>query len=440
MTISALSWGGEGIGRIEGKVIFVPYSLPGEVVEVEILHSKKSYCQGKILAILTPSPERIAPACAYYQKCGGCQFQHLSYLKQVQTKERLFRESLDHALRSGEIPIEPTLNSPLDLGYRHRLQLKTAWKNKGFTIGFFGPGSQEIVPIERCLLANDEVNKVLGVLWEKIPGLAVKEWTPEIEIQAFERPPKGGIVFSSFRGTSKSLKKKITEAILSASTMNYILFQESDPPTLKGVLPFSRELDSPEFFLPLFEAGPFPDIRFKAFPGVFTQINLDLNRMLIGKLGAMKIFDRQETLLDLYCGLGNFSLPVTRLVQEVIGIEDSPVAVANALWNQKINGISNCTFVQARADEGIKKVKKLSKPISFVILDPPRTGAREVIPLLDAWDLKGILYISCNPMTLFRDLISLKERGWRTVWTQPIDFFPQTYHLESVTLVRKNNY
>ena len=127
--ISNLSWGGEGLGRIEGKVVFVPYTLPGELVEIEVVQSKKNYSQGKLIRILEPSPDRVEPACSYYQECGGCQLQHLATDKQVREKEKLFKQTLGHVLRSQEIPVLPPLTSPLAYGYRHRLHLKTAWKN-----------------------------------------------------------------------------------------------------------------------------------------------------------------------------------------------------------------------------------------------------------------------------------------------------------------------
>lgn len=435
--ISELSWGGEGIGRIEGKVVFVPYSLPGEVVEVELVRSKKTYSQGKLIRLLNSSPDRIEPPCSFYRKCGGCQLQHLSPLKQVQEKERLFRQALNHALKSEEIPVKPTLNSPLAFGYRHRLHLKTAWKNNRFTLGFFRPQSHEVVPVDHCLLANGTVNQVLAVLQEKIQGLHYEDWAPEIELQLFENPSQGGLVFSSPKGITRSQKKRVTEALLSACRLDYLLFQESNQLIFKGERPFSPKKDSPDFLLPASETGLRQDILLTCFPGVFTQINLELNRRLIGHLLTLNLFDSQDTILDLFCGLGNFSLPMALKVQEVIGLETFPLAVANARWNQKSNQIANCTFVQAKAHEGVRQLQNQSKPVSQVILDPPRTGAREVIPWLTSRDLRGILYISCNPMTLLRDLSQFIDQGWKVEWSQPVDFFPQTFHLESVTLLSK---
>jgi 23S rRNA (uracil1939-C5)-methyltransferase len=433
--ISELSWGGEGLGRLEGKVVFVPYTLPGEVAEVEIVHSKKTYCQGKLIRLVDPSPDRIDPPCPFYQKCGGCQLQHLSHLRQVQEKERLFRQAMNHALKPKESLIKPTLISPRAFGYRHRLHLKTAWENDRFILGFFKPQSHQVVPIDHCLLANGAVNQVLAVLQETIQGLHYEEWAPVIELQLFGNPSQGGLVFSSLKRISRWQKKRVTEELLSAFRLGYILFKESNQDTLKGEHPFSIGKDSPEFIIPATETGLNQDILMTCFPGVFTQINLELNRRLIGGLLNLNLFDSQDTLLDLFCGSGNFSLPMALKVQEVIGLETFPLAVDNALWNQKTNRIANCTFVQAKAHEGIQQVGIQNKSITQVILDPPRTGAREVIPWLDTWDLRGILYISCDPMTLFRDLSQFIDKGWEVEWSQPVDFFPQTFHLESVTLL-----
>jgi 23S rRNA (uracil1939-C5)-methyltransferase len=435
--ISDLSWGGEGIGRIEGKVVFIPFSLPGEVVEVEVVQSKKNYSQGKLIRILEPSPDRVEPPCSFYRECGGCQLQHLESQRQIQEKERLFKQGLEHALKPREVLVFPTLQSPKAFGYRHRLKLKTTWENNRLNLGFFRPKSHDVIPVDHCLLANEVCNGVLRAIKETIQDLNYEKWAPEIELQVFERPRRGGIVFSSPKRLDLSQKKRILKEFLPIRDLNYLLFQESNPFLLTGEHPFSPEEGSPEILLPASEIGLPKDIRLSCFPRVFTQVNLRLNRKLIARLLSLNLVDNQDTILDLYCGLGNFSLPIALKVQEVIGVEAFPSAVANARWNQKINRISNCTFIQARVEAGLHQLKLSGKPVSWVILDPPRTGAREVIPILDTWDLKGIFYISCDPMTLFRDLTQLVKRGWRVEWSQPVDFFPQTFHLESITLLRK---
>ncbi len=437
VTISDLSWGGEGIGRIEGKVVFIPFGLPGEVVEVEIGQSKKNYCQGKLVHILEPSPDRVEPPCPFYRECGGCQLQHLALQRQVQEKERLFKQTLEHALKPQKGLVLPTLQSTVAFGYRHRLQLKTSWEKKQFCLGFFRPKSHDLVPLDGCLLANDPSNEVLKVLPEKMRNLQLKKWAPDIELQVHESPRRGGIVFTSSKGLDPSQKKRITKELLPIQGINYLLFKESDCLPLTGEHPFSIEEESPEYWLPASETGLSKDLRLTCFPLVFTQVNQELNRRLIARILSLNLFDRQDTVLDLYCGLGNFSLPAAMKVQKVFGIEAFPLAVTNARWNGKSNQISNCTFIQARVEEGLNQLKWSAKPVSWIILDPPRTGALEVIPMLDAWNTKGIFYISCDPMTLSRDLTQLVKRGWRIKWSQPVDFFPQTFHLESITFLTK---
>jgi 23S rRNA (uracil1939-C5)-methyltransferase len=435
--ISDLSWGGEGLGRIEGKVVFIPYGLPGEIVEVEVVRSKKNFSLGKLIRILEPSPDRIEPRCSFYQDCGGCQLQHLASPRQIQEKERLFKQALKHALKPEEIPVYPTLQSPAEFGYRHRLQLKTAWKNNQLSLGFFRPKSHRVVSIDRCLLANKETNEVLESLRKKMQVPNLEGWSPEIELQVFENPHKGGIVFNSPHRLAPVRQERLIKELREIPGLNYVVFRDSNPLRESKKLDSLQEKDSPEFLVPADQTGLSKDIRLSCFPGVFTQINLELNRRLIARLVNSNLFDLQDTILDLYCGLGNFSLPLALKVKEVIGLEVLPQAVANARRNQAINQISNCTFIEAKAEDAVRQLKKLSRPVSWVILDPPRTGALEVIPFLDALDLKGILYISCNPMTLFRDLTQLTSKGWKVQWSQPVDFFPQTFHLESVTLLKK---
>jgi 23S rRNA (uracil1939-C5)-methyltransferase len=435
--ITDLAWGGQGLGRFEGKVVFVPFTLPGELVEIEITGSKKNYSQGNLFRLLEASPDRIDPPCFFYRKCGGCQLQHLDPLKQIQEKEKLFRQGMNHALGQKEILIKPALPSTQTLGYRHRLYLKSAWNNDRFIMGFYKAGSHEVVPITHCLLANGEINKLLPHLQDIIQGLRYTQWTPEIEIQIIENPFRGGLVFISPEGLTADKRKKITEGLRSQTRLEYILFQESNKPGWRSEHPFSKEKDSPEFELPAAETGLSRDLKMTCFPQVFTQINLALNRRLIAELADLDLFDLQDRVLDLYCGLGNFSLPLSLMVEEVLGLEVFPLAASNARWNQKRNQITNCKFVQAKAEEVFKQALWQNKLFSKVFLDPPRSGAREVVSWLDTPALRGILYLSCNPMTLFRDLKLLMDKGWRVEWTRPIDFFPQTFHLESLTYLSR---
>jgi 23S rRNA (uracil1939-C5)-methyltransferase len=436
--ISELSWGGEGIGRIDGKVVFVPQALPGEDAEIEIIQSKKDYSRGKIKRMLAPSPDRVEPPCPVYQDCGGCQLQHLSYPKQVQEKERLFKKALHHALRGRDVFVFPSLNSPKKYGYRHRLLIKTAWSKKKLSLGFFKPKSHELVSIDRCLLANESVNALINPLRDTIQALGKYNFSPEIELQVFEDPTRGGVVFSSSSPLNLFGRKKIIKDLCGLG-LNYLLFQA--PKSLMhgdGTL-FSPEKESPEFILPAATTGLPQDIRLTAFPKVFTQINLDTNLLLLARLLQMDLFRASDRILDCFCGLGNFSLPASFKAKEVIGLESLPLAVANARWNQNKNEILNCSFIQAKADSAFRQTGFPQNPVSLMILDPPRTGVKELIPLLNFKDLDRLLYVSCNPSTLFRDLNLFIVRGWAVEWSQTVDFFPQTFHLESVTLLRKNH-
>jgi 23S rRNA (uracil1939-C5)-methyltransferase len=437
--ITGLSFTGEGIGRVDGKVVFIPFSLPGEVVEWKLTESRKTYDWGLPFRILEPSPDRIEPPCPFFLDCGGCQLQHLDPFKQGQEKERLFREALAHALKSDEVPMNPALTSAEGFGYRHRLQLKMAWKNNRPAIGFFGRKSHQVIPVDRCLLANEAVNTVLGPIGETLRYLAPVEGTPEIELQVYEEPRKGGIVLKFSKTIGQSRRRDLTRALLSIPGLDYVLFRENDSLRLVGEHPFNPEKDSPEFFVPAFDSRASTVLRLKCFPLVFTQANLALNRCLISRLRDLNIFNGRDTLADFYCGLGNISLPLSLLVQKVIGIEAFPPAVANARWNQELNGISNCTFIQGQAGQVGSLLKSFGKNLTWIFLDPPRSGAKDMISLLGSrdFDLKGILYLSCNPMTLGRDLSLLVQNGWKVQWSQVVDFFPQTFHQESLTLLKR---
>jgi 23S rRNA (uracil1939-C5)-methyltransferase len=437
MTITDLSWGGEGIGRIEGQVVFVPYALPGEVIEIRIMERRKNFSRGKLIKVLEPSPDRVEPPCAYFTACGGCQLQHLSEARQPLEKERLFRQALLHGLKPSALSFLPILSSPLKLGYRDRLQLKILWKEGRPIFGFFGPKSRELIPIEHCLLANKSLNRVLPLIKEGLASLPQKISADSLEIQLFEEPLAGGLLFTSINLPEKSRRRGLTRALAGLPGLQYILFQDSGKRRLVGDLPFSAEQHSPVFLLPAVESGLPRDIRMACFPQVFSQVNMGANRLLLATLLKRSIWGSGEALWDLYSGMGNFSIPFSFKVREVIGIEAFPAAVVNARWNRSLNQVSNCRFILGQAGEELARLKKERSGVSLLILDPPRSGAKEVIPELDSCQPEGILYISCDPMTLVRDLKGLTERGWQIIWSQGLDFFPQTYHLESITFLRR---
>ncbi|MEW6185334.1 MAG: class I SAM-dependent RNA methyltransferase [Thermodesulfobacteriota bacterium] len=437
--ITGLSSTGEGIGRVGGKVVFIPFTLPGEVVEWELSESKKSYDRGRVLRIIEPSLDRIEPPCPFFMECGGCQLQHLDLVRQGKEKEKWFREGLVHALKSDGFPMLSPLISPDGFGYRHRLQLKTARGDSKWIVGFFGRKSHQVIGMDRCLLANEGVNRVLGHLGEALEVLPEREESPEIELQLYEESGRGGMVLTFIRMIKPCSRRDLTRALLALPGMDYVLFRERSSFHLVREHRFDPKKDSPEYFVPALGSTGSASLRLKSFPLVFTQANLALNKRLIESLEDRDIFGREDLVVDFYSGLGNLSLPLARVVQEVVGIESFPPAVDNAMWNQEVNGIFNSTFLQGTAEEGGTLLKPFGKKINWIILDPPRSGAKEVISLLDGKTIptEGIIYLSCNPQTLFRDLSLLKDQGWKVQWSQVIDFFPQTYHLESLTLLRR---
>lgn len=437
--ITGLSSTGEGMGRVGGKVVFLPFTLPGERVGWELTESKKNYNRGHLQKIFNPSPDRIVPLCPYFGDCGGCQLQHLALVNQIKEKEKLFREGLFHALKTDDFPIYPPLISPEGFGYRHHLQLKTAITGPVRILGFFAPKSHQVIGIERCLLANNGVNRVLGPLKEVLQYLPEGVEAPEIELEVYESSGKGGMVFTFTRMIRPGLRQVLTKALLALPGITYVLFREKDSIHLVGDHPFNPRTDSPEYFVPALGHPFAAPLRLISFPLVFTQANLSLNRCLIERLKELDLFKEEDRVVDFYSGQGNLSLPLAGLVRQVIGIESFPPAVENAKWNKKVNGISNSIFLEGRAEQAGSLLKTYRKDLRWIILDPPRSGAKELISLLESRLLnpEGILYLSCNPQTLFRDLSRLKAQGWKVQWSQAIDFFPQTFHLESLTLLKR---
>jgi 23S rRNA (uracil1939-C5)-methyltransferase len=232
-------------------------------------------------------------------------------------------------------------------------------------------------------------------------------------------------------------KTKLAKALGERKQISADFFQNHADGPLTGPDVFSPERHSLIYQVPVGGAHEGREIALTVFPQVFSQVNLPQNRRLIALLEELRLISAQDRIWDLYCGQGNFSIPLSFGAAEVLGIESFAPAVENAAWNQKINPGSRCRFIRATALEGASRLIHTGENPDWVILDPPRSGAAAVIPALAKLRARGLFYVSCEPMTLFRDLALLLKEGWRLEWTRPLDFFPQTYHLESLSLLSR---
>jgi 23S rRNA (uracil1939-C5)-methyltransferase len=415
--IESMAFKGNGLGHIDGKVIFVPYTMTGDEVSVEIVEDKKSYSVGELKEILIPSPWRINPPCPYFGDCGGCQWQHINPSVHEVLKKEILKESLQRLAGLKETPPLSFVPSPQPYGYRIRIQLK-AEENK---IGFFKERSHWVVEIDRCPIAHPIINAILQhIRKEQFPFSGMEG----IEINVSPEEGKGILILhlnlSGQRGEIPL--KELLQSI----------------PLLKGIVVVRRKrwtyLGDPTLnvMVTLIRHGREKAFRLRVSPGSFCQVNLGQNLKLIQAVLEFGELKGGERVLDLYAGIGNLTLPLATEAKWVIGIDESKKAVADARFNAEGNGIKNCQFISESVEEVLKGFEE---ELDLIVLDPPRMGCKMVLDQVVRLQPKKIVYVSCEPTTLSRDLRLFSEKGYSLQRLALIDMFPQTYHMEVVGLL-----
>lgn len=413
--IERLAFGGAGIGRLGGKVVFVKGGLPGEVLQVNITKEKKGYAEAQIHKILKPSLERINPPCPVFSRCGGCQWQHLKYSSQLRAKENILRETLERIGGLKGIEVEPIVSSPKEYGYRNRVTLSTWLENGNCKIGYYEERSHERVAIERCPVAADKINEAVFNFSESLTSVNGSHQALEtVYISSDENTAHVTLVQSSQESPEKR-GSLVGRLIRSAGMEGAPILEE----------------DENEFELTL------SGLKFRSTPSVFVQANDEINERLIEAVVNWSEFSGGEKVLDLYSGIGNFSLHLAKTAKEVVGVEINKKAVRLARKSAKMNSINNVFFKALPCELFIEQSLKRGDKFDLVVLDPPREGAKTILNKLAELAPEKIIYVSCDPPTLARDLKKLTELGYRILKILPFDMFPQTYHIESAALLSK---
>ncbi len=403
------------MGRAGGKVIFVPFTAPGERVQVEVTREKKDYAEALPRRIEYPSPLRTTPFCKLFGDCGGCQYQHLPYPEQLKLKEEQVKEILNRLTRKGPFPMLPLIPSPDDRGYRIRAQFKAGMSEGKKVLGFYSWRTHRVVDVPECPLLDPAANEILRGLRKWMSGrndVPVKG--AGIQVSPDERQ---GVVCLDVEGSSTP------EAAEEAGNIRGV-----KGVILRGKHRISRGEVALRYDWP--KIGELEELRVRTSGESFSQVNPRQNFNLMGKVVEWAGLTGKEKALDLFCGSGNLSLPLAQRGGHVWGVDQDRQAVLYAEENARANRLSNCTFLAATARDGIGRVGEKSGRLDLAVLDPPRVGAHEVLKPLASLRPRNILYISCEPPTLARDLSRLIELDYRVEKVQPLDMFPQTYHIE----------
>jgi len=417
-TIESMAFKGYGVARVNGKVVFVPYALKGEEARVEIVDEKKDYCFGRLNQIISPSPSRVTPPCPYFGHCGGCQWQHIDHATQVGFKKEILEETMKRLGRLHTIPPIALIPSPYAYGYRVRVQLK----GQQGRIGYYQERSHRIIPIDHCPIAHPLINQIIPWLHGSLPFFSHME---EIEINVSPEEGRGILILHPV-SSPPEMERGITDFLQNHPLLKGIAVAQKGKPSLFG----RPDLDVTVSFQ---KNGQTENVKLRSSPESFFQIHLEQNQRLIQtviELGAVK---QGEKVLDLYAGIGNFTLPLASYTQDVTGVEENRTAVKDARNNALANGIEGCRFIHGKVEDVLKSAH-MGKP-DVILLDPPRTGCKSVIQQIADLKSERIVYVSCEPTTFSRDLRLFSDRGYRLERLTLVDLFPQTYHMEVVGLL-----
>lgn len=419
LTIERLSYGPAGIGRLDGKVVFVPGTVPGDRVEVAIEEDKKTYAVARLTAVRQPSAQRRQPPCPYIPRCGGCPWQHIDYAEQLRAKQALVEEHLRRIGGLSAPPVLPIIPSPREWHYRHRIRLRSAPPAR---LGFYQARSHDLVEIESCLIAGETSPQQLRTARQWLAGLQTVVRRLELLSGEARTGPSPSVLVGNAEGPFQAADTETCERFV------------DDHPELGGLVLFGRgwRREWGEVGISL-DLGV-DKLRLSVSSGVFTQVNLAGNRTLIETVLRLGDFSPHDRVVELYCGAGNLSLPLASRVGSLIGIDQDRVAVANARANAARLGFDTLRFVHASVRRGLEALLASGQQADVVVLDPSRAGAADIIDRLPQFGARKIVYVSCDPTTLARDLRRLGQHGYRPVSLQPIDLFPHTYHVETVAL------
>ena len=376
MNIQSVAFGGSGVGRADGLVIFVPFTAAGDVVDIEIVECRKKFARGRLLSLVEPSPQRTEPLCRYYGRCGGCSYQHIAYHHQLKIKEAQVSEAFLKIGKVTDPPVEEVIASPRVYGYRGKAELHTAKTRKGFHLGFMDTSGGRLVDIERCEIMDESINQQIL----------------QARSQELLKRNGGDLIFWS---------------------------NPSGRPGEDVV----RTVKGREFLVP--RSG-------------FFQANLYLTDAMVDIVCRLAGLEKRASILDACCGSGLFSIFLAPSAERLTGVEIHEKSVQYARENAERNGIKNTEFICADIGEVLSGMAERQDAVDLILLDPPRAGLDpRTLTAISRMKCPDLIYVSCNPATQARDVKYLNERGYVLASLQPLDMFSQTEHIETIGLLRR---
>lgn len=432
--IETLSHDGRGIARADGKTQFVDGALPGETVMAKMVSTRSRFDELRTLEVLEAAPERQQPPCEFADLCGGCSLQHMSPDAQIEFKENTLREHFAHF---GGIEPEqwvPPMRSPDALGYRRKARLGVRYvkARESVLVGFREKRNSFLTDIDQCVVLDPRIGERILPLRELLHDMAAFNRIPQVEVACGD--DSAAMVFRNMDDLIPEDREKLIS--FGQSHDLHIYLQPKGPDTVHRIWPESAGRDQERLSYRMEEF----DLTMQFHPMDFTQVNAGINRDMVHR--AVDWLDVQpgERVLDLFCGLGNFTLPLARKGGQVVGVEGDDAMVVRGRENAQANNLDNVEFFGADLHGDFTGQSWAKEGFDKILIDPPRSGAEDICKYLTAFGASRIVYVSCNPATLARDAGAMVRNGYRLVRAGVMDMFPHTTHVESIALFERDSH
>ncbi|MHB1241905.1 MAG: 23S rRNA (uracil(1939)-C(5))-methyltransferase RlmD [Gaiellaceae bacterium] len=441
LQVDSLAYGGNGVARLNGFVVFVRRGLPGDRVRARVTKVKRGFAEALATEVLEPSVHRVEAPCAHYPACGGCRFQDLDYAVQATAKEEQVRDALKRIGGIADAPVEPILAAASQFFYRNKLEYSFTQTPSGPALGFHKAGRwDEVLEVEKCWLTTDLGNAIRN---------SVRDWAREEGLVAYDQAEQTGylrhLVVREGRNTGQALVMLVTapgekfergylvEVLTRFPEVKSIHWAINDSPSevtnLPSTLLWGEDAIEEELL----------GRRFRIRPNAFLQTNTEMAEQLYALAIDYAGLTGAETVYDLYCGTGTIGLAMAKHALTVWGVDISEESIACALENTDLNGIANAAFFAGNVGQALEELAERAGPPDVVVVDPPRAGlAGKALRRTGELGAPRLVYISCNPTTLASDVMVLRaDYGYELVRTKPVDMFPHTPHVETVSLLTR---
>ena len=435
--------GGVGIGKFEGFTVFVDGGLVKDKIKVKITKSKKNYAVGDIVEIIEPSPYRVERKCSKELKdCGGCQIQELDYQEQLNIKTNEVKQVISRIGKLEDVVVHPALGMEEPFRYRNKAQFPIQKVDGSPVIGFYKKKSHDIIPTDQCIIQHDVNDKIIKI---------IKTYIRAYKVSVYDEKTHTGVLRHLVTKVGFTSKEVMVVLVANGRKLPYLnelasVLKENIPGFKTLVVNVNREKtndilgnENREIYGDGKINDNIGDLVFEISPLSFFQVNPVQTEVLYNKALEYAALGENDTVFDIYCGIGTISLFLAQRAKKVYGIEIVEEAIKDAKRNAEINNLDNVEFYVGKAEDVVPKMYKQGKRANVVVVDPPRKGCDEkVLDTIVSMQPDRVVYVSCNPSTLARDLAYLNEKGYKSLEVQPVDMFPHSVHIENVALIVKD--